>query len=339
MGKNVFNDHNLDDDFQPRLLFNATQTKKDFPLRVLHVMFLKFKLYGSGNSIATIRKHQYYFNLLMQFNSKLTLVDLTEETLINFLEYLNTRERKIGKHYIVRMYKNSSIASVRSTLNIFFNWLLERDYIKVNPFEKIPFPKVSYTDKRAYSPKEFEAICYSINTRIRWANMLIKKRNIAIVMFLVLTGVRKEELLGLQLSDLDLFRKFVVIRAETSKSKRSRIIPINIDLISYLEDYLNQRKHLITLFLWVSGLADKPFTEHGAIHFMRLLSKVTNINCHLHRFRHTFATNYYKQTHDIVGLQKVMGHNSIKMTLQYLRSLPDEYIVEQMRKITIDEFV
>ncbi|MBK9331676.1 MAG: tyrosine-type recombinase/integrase [Ignavibacteria bacterium] len=72
---------------------------------------------------------------------------------------------------------------------------------------------------------------------------------------------------------------------------------------------------------------------------MRPLSKTININCHLHRFRHTFATNYYKQTHDIVGLQKVMGHTSIKMTLQYLRSLPDEHVVEQMRKITIDEFV
>lgn len=329
----------FNDDEIPRLSFDATQTKQDIPLRILHTMFLKFKLYGSGNSIATIRKHQYYFTLLMQFNSNLTTRDLTEETLINFLEYLNTRERKIGKQLVVRMYKNSSIASVRSTLNIFFNWLLERNYIRINPFEKIPFPKVSYTDKRAYSPREFEAICYAINTRIRWANLLIKKRNIAIVMFLVLTGVRKEELLGLQLSDLDLFRKVVVIRAETSKSKRSRIIPINIDLISYLEDYLNQRKHLLTLFLWVSGLVDKPFTEHGAIHFMRLLTNVTNINCHLHRFRHTFATNYYKQTHDIVGLQKVLGHNSIKMTLQYLRSLPDEYIVDQMRKITIDEFV
>lgn len=324
------------DSYQPRLPFD---TKNDFPLRVLHEMFIKFKLFGAGNAEATIRKHQYYFSLLLKFNNKIKLEDLTEVTIINFLEYLNTRERKIGKQYVVKMYKNSSIAIVRSTLNIFFNWLLERDYIKVNPLEKIPLPKVSYTDRRAYSSKEFEAICYAINTRIRWANLLIKKRNIAIVMFLVLTGVRKEELISLQLSDVDLFRKLVVIRAETSKSKRTRIIPMNPDLISYLEDYLNQRKHYLTLFLWVSGLSDQSFTEFGAIHLMRLLSKETKINCHLHRFRHTFATNYYKQTHDIVGLQKVMGHTSFKMTLQYLRSLPDEHVVEQMRKITIDEFV
>jgi integrase/recombinase XerD len=324
------------DSFQPQLPF---ESKGTFPLRILHELFIKFKLYGARNSEATINGHRFTFELLMKFNRKLTLEDLTEETIITFLEFINTRERKIGKEFVVRTYKNSSLVIIRNRLNVFFNWLVDRKYIVANPFAKIQYPSVSYTDRRAYSQKEFEAICYAVNTTIRWANLLIKKRNIAIVMFLALTGVRKEELIGLQLSDVDLFRKFIMVRAETSKSKRSRIIPMTTDLVSYLEDYLNQRRNLITLFFWVSGITDQRFTEHGVIHFMRLLTKATKINCHLHRFRHTFATNYYKQTHDIVGLQKLMGHSNLKMTLQYLRSLPDEHIVEQIRKITIDEFI
>lgn len=324
------------DNYQPQLPF---ESKSDFPLRILHELFIKFKLHGARNAETTIKSHRYYFGLLLKFNNKITLEDLTEETILNFLEFLNTRKRKIGKQHMVRIYKNSSVAMVRSKLNVFFNWLIERHYIKINPFEKIPFPNVSYTDRRAFSPKEFEAICYAVNTTIRWANLLIKKRNIAIIMFLVLTGVRKEELLGLQLSDIDLFRKFVSIRGETSKSKRTRIIPMNLNLVQYLQDYLNQRRSYRTFFLWVSGTLDQPFTEHGAKHLMDLLNKVTGINCHLHRFRHTFATNYYKQTRDLVGLQKLMGHVNFNMTLKYLRSLPDEHIVEQIRKLTIDEFV
>ena len=34
-----------------------------------------------------------------------------------------------------------------------------------------------------------------------------------------------------------------------------------------------------------------------------------------------------------------MGHNNFKMTLRYMRSLPDEYVVDQIQKITIDEFI
>lgn len=277
--------------------------------------------------------------MLLSFKADIEIKDLTEETMINFFEYLNTRERQVGKEKIVRAYKSSSVAVVRSRLNGFFNWLIERGYLAKNPFEKIPYPEVTYTDKRAFSPKEFETICHAVNTKIHWANLLIKKRNIAIVMFLVFTGVRKEELLGIQITDIDIERKLITIRAETSKSKRTRLIPMNFQLIPYIEDYLIFRKDYTSESFWVSGTLDRPLTEHGAKHLIDLISKETNINCHLHRFRHTFAINYYRQTHDIVGLKTLMGHKSLKMTLSYLRSLPDSHVTEQIQKMVIKDFV
>ncbi len=319
---------------------NQSENKKEYDsLRSLHNIFIKFKFHGARNSQVSIRNYEYNFKLLLNFKPDIEIKDLDEFTILNFLEHLNTRERKVGKQRIVRTYKNSSIAVVRSRLNSFFNWLLERGYLKINPFEKIPYPEVSYTDRRAFNSKEFETICLAVNFKIQWANLLIKKRNIAIIMLLVFSGVRKEELLGLKLTDIDIELRLIIIRAETSKSKRTRIIPINIQLISYLEDYLNYRKNYTSDYLWVSGTLDRRFTEHGAKHLIDLLSKETKINCHLHRFRHTFATNYYKTTHDIVGLKKLMGHRSLKMTLSYLRSLPDEHVVEQIQRMTIREFV
>lgn len=316
---------------------NTVET--NFSLSALFDLFAKYKLHGLCNAQETIKGYRQNFELLLQFNPNLLVNDLDEKTIVNFLEFLNTRKRKVGKQQIVRTYKNSSIAVVRSRLNAFFNWLTERNYIEVNPFSKIPYPKVSYTDRRAFSPKEFEAICYAVNTKIRWANLLIKKRNIAIVMFLALTGVRKEELLGLRVYDVELERKLITIRAETSKSKRTRLIPMNVTLIPYLEDYLNYRSSFTSLNFWISGTTNHSFTEHGTKHLINLLNKTTKINCHLHRFRHTFAINYYSQSHDIVGLKKLMGHQSLKMTLSYLRSLPDEHVVEQIQKMTVDEFV
>lgn len=318
---------------------NKNETLDKITLSAYFEMFVKYRLYGLCNSQQTIKSYKKNFELLLQFNPNLTLSSLNEKTIINFLEFLNTRKRKVGKQQIIRTYKNSSIAVVRSRLNAFFNWLVERQYLECNPFNKIPYPKVTYTDRRAFSPREFEAICHAVNTKISWANLLIKKRNIAIVMFLALTGVRKEELLGLKVSDIDIERKLITIRAETSKSKRTRLIPMNSTLISYLEDYLNYRSTYSSPNFWVSGTTNHSFTEHGTKHLINLLNKTTRINCHLHRFRHTFAINYYRQSHDIVGLKKLMGHQSLKMTLSYLRSLPDEHIVEQIQKMTVDEFV
>lgn len=312
--------------------------QKPLSLVELHELFIKFKLHGAGNANNSVENYKRNFELLLQFKPNLRLQDLTEETIVNFLEFLNTRLRKIGKQQIVRKYKNSSMALIRSNLNVFFNWLQERHYINTNPFEKIPHLDVSYTDKRAFGPKEFESICYAVNTKIQWTNLIIKKRNIAMIMVLVFTGVRKEELLGLQISDVDLERKFIVVRAEISKSKRHRIIPMNSILIPYLLDYFHYRRNYTSKCLWVSGTVDRGLTEHGVKHLVILLTKVTKINCHLHRFRHTFATTYYKQTHDLFGLQKLMGHRSLRMTISYLRSLPDEHLVEQIHKLSFDEF-
>ena len=260
------------------------KTKKKFLLKDLHETFIKYKLHAVGTAQTTIKNYRHNFQLLLQFKPDISTDELTEELIVNFMEFLNTRYRKVGKKQIVRVYKNSSIATVRGKLNTFFEWLIERGYLINNPFHKIKYPDVSYTDPRAFSPREFESICHAINTRIQWSSLLIKKRNIAIVMFLTLTGVRKEELLGLQTNDIDFERLFIKIRAETSKSKRSRFIPISPQLLSYLEDYLIFRKDYKTDFFWVSGNRDRGFTGHGAKHLIDLLTKTTNINCHLHCF-------------------------------------------------------
>lgn len=317
----------------------SNSSVEDKTLRELHELFVKFKLHANCNAASTIKSYKKHFEQLMQFKPDLRLCDLTEETMVNFLEYLNTRMRKVGNEMVKRTLKNSSVSIVRSKLNAFFEWLLERRLIERNPFEKIPYPKVSFTDKRAFSPQEFESVCFAVNTKIQWENLLVKKRNIALIMFLTLTGVRKGECIGLKLADIELERKIITIRAEISKSKITRLIPINPQLIPYLKDYLNYRQEYSCNCFWVSSTLDRAFTEHGMKHLMDLLSRVTGINCHLHRFRHTFAINYYRQTKDIVGLKKLMGHQTLKMTLSYLRSLPDEHVTEQMNKISIAEFL
>jgi integrase/recombinase XerD len=314
-------------------------SKEETSLTDLHELFIKHKLYAEGHSKITIEDYKYHFRMLLQFKPDIDLNDLNEGTMVNYLAFLNTRERKVGNKHIVRPYKNSTIATVRGKLSAFFNWLVERKYLAANPFNKIRYPEVSYTDSRAFTPKEFEAICHAVNSKIRWSSLLIKKRNIAIVMFLFHTGVRKNELVNIQLKDVDLDRRVITIRGETSKSKRTRLIPLNKELIPYLQDYLIFRKNFTTPYFWVSGTSNKNFTKHGLKHFTKILTKATGINCHPHRFRHTFAIIYYQLTHDLLGLMKLMGHKSLKMTLVYLRSVPDEHIVQQIERITLNEFI
>ena len=316
-----------------------SKSERGLLLEELHKNFIKYHSFVIATAPATIRNYCQTFDLLLKFKSDVTNQDLTENFIINFFEYLNTRPRKIGKVLVARKLKNSTIAGARSNLNVFFIWLKKHNYILVNPFERMKYPIVTHTDARAFTPKEVEKILHSINSKIQWANLVIKKRNIAIVMFLLFTGVRKNELLNVKLRDIDIEQKIVYIRSENSKSKRGRIISLNVELIPYLQDYLHYRIHCNSEWLWISGTQDNKFTSHGMKHLIRLLTMVTKINCHLHRFRHTFAIAFYKATHDILSLKKLMGHTNLAMTLTYLRSLADDHTVEQIRKLSINEYL
>jgi len=308
-------------------------------LKELFEQFIKAKKV-SGKSPVTIKNYRDNFELLLLYRSDLQLSDLNPVTIVDFLTFLNERDKKVGKEIIKRTLKNSSMATVYGKLSSFCEWLHQQGHIAENPFSKIPYPNVEYTDKRAFKSEEVEKICNAINTKIIWPNLFLKKRNISIVMTLLLTGIRKGELLGLQITDIDMKRKLLTIRAETSKSRRTRTIPISSSLIPYLEDYLSSRDDYSTPDLWVSNNSDRSFTDHGAKHLIEQLTKVTGINCHLHRFRHTFAVNYYLQSNnDIMGLHHLLGHRTLKMTIGYLRSLTDDKVVQQMQKMAVAEFI
>ncbi|PWB39003.1 MAG: hypothetical protein C3F02_01180 [Parcubacteria group bacterium] len=319
-----------------------TKQLKTGDLTQLFEEFIKQRRHAEGYSPVTIKNYRNNFELLKLFKPDLNLTDLTTQTMIDFFTFLNARERKVGtRNNVVRDLKNSSVATIRGKLNSFFNWLLDNNYVAVNPFNNIVYPDFGYTDKRAFTREEFDKIYLAITRDIVWESQLLKKRNTAFVMVFVLTGIRKGECLGLKLTDIDLKQRLLTIRGETSKSRRDKRIPVNPGLIPYLEDYLNERGDYTADALWVSGNQDRPFTEHGLKHFVNRIRRATGINkFHVHRFRHTFATNFYIQSeHDIMSLQRLMGHRNPKTTMSsYLRSFPNEEVFRQMQRFRVAKF-
>lgn len=77
---------------------------------------------------------------------------------------------------------------------------------------------------------------------ITYTNLFQKKRDITIFIVLLHCGLRKTELVNLRLIDINLEKRELFVRGETSKSKRSRLIPLNSTVALQLEDYLKIRK-------------------------------------------------------------------------------------------------
>ena len=308
-------------------------------IKKLMADFLKQQEYSARRSKETIRGYKAAFDLLLKFRPQLEVDDLTTETLTDFFEFLQTRKRLVGSNQEVIGVKTSTTGTYRSKFNAFFNWLIETERLKNNPFKGIDYPIINYDDRKYLSKQDVERIFTSLNMHA--SNPLIRKRNIALFSVLLYCGLRKNELISLKILDINFDSKELKVRAETSKSKRNRIIPLHREALYAIKDYIEARnsKKYKTEYLFVSNTGDRPLTTHGLKHLVETIKEKSGVNFHLHRFRHTFAVNLLSSGCDGLKLRQLLGHKSLRMTLAYTRALPSTAMADDINKISINKLL
>lgn len=287
----------------------------------------------------TLRGSESIFNVFLSLSKTTSPKDITVETLNYFFHLLQTRKRIVGKGIEKSGIKDSTLKTYWSKLSSFLNWLQQNNHIQENPLSKIKPPEPVYDDKRSLSKEEVNKIISAIILHSH--TPLIQKRDLAIVGVLIFCGLRKSELLSLEIRDLNLDQKVLTIRGETSKSKRTRLIPICAPLYIYLEEYLSirKKKRYSTSRLFVSSTCDSGLGPDGIKKWVLKLSSASGVKFHLHRFRHTFACNLANQNISAIKIQKLMGHSDLRMTERYLRSLTVDDMREDISKMSLDTFI
>jgi site-specific recombinase XerD len=294
--------------------------------------FIEEQQYQARRSPETLRGYTRAFQMLLKFKPDIALSDLTDLTLTQFFRFLDDKNNGI---------KSSTIATYRSKLNTFFDWLIKKKELQENPFINIPYPVVLYNDRRYFTKEEFEKVLAALQTT-SWQSLFIKKRNTLIVYIGFYTGLRSNEIIGLQLRDIcenTKGGKYFYIRGETSKSKKDRNVPIHHQLEIMIQDYLQDRNKLkyTTPALLVSVKKDVAITKGTIKNIVKLIKRGSKVKFHMHRLRHTFAANVYRQTRDIYAVNRLLGHSTLKMTIQYLRNLPDDGLKESVNEINIEK--
>ena len=261
--------------------------------------------------------------------------DLTIEMMNEFFKRIRTRDRIVGRNTQVTGLRDSTVKTYASRLDTFFEWLVNRDLCQKNPLRKIKMPTPQYTDSRALKNKEVKKIYAAIV--MHSPNPLALRRDMAMVSILFYCGVRLGEFISLQVTDIDMNKRQITVRGETSKSKKTRSIPIHPTLLLHIREYIEERNRCrkrTTNFI-VSSQKDEGLSRHGLKHWVKRLNDLSGVKFHLHQFRHSFACNLAESDVGIVKIQSLMGHASFRMTATYLRSIQNEDLREDINKICI----
>lgn len=282
----------------------------------------------------TIRGYIAVFTLFQKVMPEITTTDLlNKETLNEYFKRIETRDRKLGNQ-MVSGVKRSTIKTHWAKLNVFFKWLKENNYIEENPLKGIKSPRVTYDDFKRLENNEINKIYSAVVNNSK--NSFVMRRDTLMISLLLYTGIRKGEFISLQVKDIDLYRRLIIIRGETSKSKKTRDIPIHPTLLLHIKEYLEERKRLgyKSEFLIVSMTNDRGLSREGLKHWVKKIIEISGVKFHLHQFRHTFACKLTEAGTPTASLQKLMGHTDIKMTSKYTRSLKAEDMGMEINKIS-----
>ena len=252
--------------------------------------------------------------------------------IIEYLEYISSEglEFKSIEYSDIRFFlmylkdtkkdDNTSINRKLSSLRGFYKYLANEKIVKSNVFSLVNGPKKSKKLPRYFEYNELEELFNVPDTRTP-----LGQRDSLILEMLYATGVRVGELVNIKVSDIDLGRKNIII---LGKGNKERYVTYGEYCEDILKTYLNTGRVSLNVkqsdYLFLNNNGGR-LTDRGVRFILDKLIQKTSLNKNIspHMIRHSFATHLLNEGCDLLTVQKLLGHESIKATQIYTHVTTD----------------
>ena len=215
---------------------------------------------------------------------------------------------------------NSSIDRKLSAIRGFYKYLANNKVVKNNVFSLVSGPKKSKRLPRFFEYNELEELFDACDL-----GTSLGQRDRLLLEMLYATGVRVSELVNIKVSDIDEAGHSILVLGKGNKERYVTYGDYCSEILDlYLSDgylKLNTNKSCY-LFLNNNG---GNLTDRGVRYILDRIIKHTSIqkNISPHMIRHSFATHLLNEGADLLSVQKLLGHESIKATQIYTHVTTD----------------
>ena len=234
--------------------------------------------------------------------SKVEKRPMSEVTVKRMRSFMSSLHQQNGKEYS-KAYQNQ----VYRTLNTFFAWAVREGDIENNPMKRVRCPQVPKRKSPRLTLDEVERLLDAVGQTTH------SIRNLAMVCLMVDSGLRRGEVVGLTVGDVDL--DLCTVRA-FGKDKKERDVPLGAVTLEAIKSYLAIRPDSTSdaLFLTLAGAHLTLAGLHTFVYRLKKQSGIPQLRCHL--LRHTFANHFINGGGGLRMLSKILGHAKIHITAE-----------------------
>ncbi len=205
-----------------------------------------------------------------------------------------------------------SIQRRLSAVRTFYRYLIREKAVGKNPAASVSAPKAK---KRLPGNLDADRMARLLDIQ---GDGPIVDRDRAILELLYSSGLRLAELVDLNVGDVDMQDATVRV---TGKGNKDRIVPVGRFALRALRQWAVSRGELAAagekaLFVSNRGARISPRSVQARVkHWAKRQGIDANVYPHL--FRHSFATHVLESSHDLRGVQELLGHANIATTQVY----------------------
>lgn len=238
-----------------------------------------------------------------------------------------------GNPRMVKPVSPRTQAAYFRVLHTFFGWVVEEDELAASPLASLKAPKTAQDQVQPFSSDQVEALLVAAR------ESQDERRDEAILLFLLDTGVRVSELCSLAVRDIDLSARRCTVRG---KGGKVRLLPFGRRTAKALWHYQNNPRFTDRELDQAFFVADQgpsagvSITRHGLGKLITRLGKAAGVagsRCSPHTFRHTFAVNFIRNGGNLFALQEILGHTTLIMVRRYVK-LAEADIENQHRQFS-----
>jgi integrase/recombinase XerD len=240
------------------------------------------------------------------------------------------------KHLEERGFKPATVYARLSRLSSFYEWAM-RDPQLAGLIERNPVRLARPKAPKAYQTESVKSLddeqVSGLLTQVRKradVGDVVGKRDYALLLLFVTTGMRRQEVIGLRGSDVELRKDDLVIRCRVKGGDYvARSVEEPLVRVALL-DYLRSCNRLPALSserpLWTrhdrAGRPGAPLTSHAFAKNLKRYAREAGIGkIHIHQTRHTFARIVSEETGSLAATQEALGHRNLATTRAYVQHI------------------
>lgn len=230
--------------------------------------------------------------------------------------WIDLKQSDIRAHIASRHRQGISSKSLQrelSAIRSFYNFLLKKRLAESNPAQYVKAPKQSRKLPKTLDVDQINGLLEAGTSSV------LEIRDLAMFELFYSSGLRLSELAALNLTDIDLPDRSLIVRS--GKGGKSRLLPIGGKAVSALENWLAQRLKMATAVenaLFVSSRGTRLGPRSIQLRLAQWCRKKGIAeHLHPHMLRHSFASHLLESSQDLRAVQELLGHSNISTTQIY----------------------